>query len=141
MAADERAEEMMHIKEKLKREIGIESIEEHDAQVIDKFTEALKSRLGDAIYPQDFESMRNLIDDVARSKRMAMVQKNETPELVIAKRRFAIELKQMVHQKCEEINHYVSGCNSPFSYMQIYDVQEHLRGIEEVLNIKIKEQK
>lgn len=42
------------------------SLIEHDAKIINKFAEELKSRLGDAIYPQDFESMRNLIDDVAR---------------------------------------------------------------------------
>lgn len=39
---------------------------EHDSKIINKFAEELKSRLGDAIYPKDFESMRNLIDDVAR---------------------------------------------------------------------------
>lgn len=44
---------------------------EHDAKVINKFAETLKSRLGDAIYPKDFESMRNLIDDVVKE------QKNE----------------------------------------------------------------
>lgn len=51
----------------------------------------------------------------------------------------AIELKQLVHQKCVEINHYVSGCDSPFSYLQIADVQESLREIENTLNIKAKE--
>lgn len=55
------------------------------------------------------------------------------------KRKFAIELKQLVHQKCVEINHYVSGCDSPFSYLQIADVQESLREIENTLNIKTKE--
>ena len=55
------------------------------------------------------------------------------------KRKFAIELKQFGHQKCVEINHYVSGCGSPFSYMQIADVQESLREIENTLNIKVKE--
>ena len=49
------------------------------------------------------------------------------------------EIKQLVHQKCIEINHYVSGCNSPFNYLQIADVQESLREIENTLNIKIKE--
>ena len=42
------------------------NLAEHDAEIINKFAEELKSRLGDAIYPKDFESMRNLIDDVAR---------------------------------------------------------------------------
>ena len=60
-------------------------------------------------------------------------------EAIREKRKFAIELKQLVHQKCVEINHYVSGCDSPFSYMQIADVQESLREIENTLNIKVKE--
>lgn len=44
-------------------------------------------------------------------------------EAIREKRKFAIELKQLVHQKCVEINHYVSGCDSPFSYLQIADVK------------------
>ena len=32
------------------------------------------------------------------------------------KRKFAIELKQLVHQKCVEINHYVSGCVLCYEY-------------------------
>ena len=66
-------------------------------------------------------------------------KKADKTEITISKRKFATELKQLVHQKCVEINHYVSGCNSPFSYLQIADVQESLREIENTLNIKIKE--
>ena len=58
-------------------------------------------------------------------------------EIKISKRKFATELKQLVHQKCVEINHYVSGCDSPFSYSQVADVQESLREIENTLNIKV----
>ena len=58
-------------------------------------------------------------------------------ETIREKRKFAIELKQLVHQKCVEINHYVSGCDSPFSYSQVVDVQESLREIENTLNIKV----
>ena len=68
-----------------------------------------------------------------------MTKKVDKTEIEISKRKFATELKQLVHQKCVEINHYVSGCNSPFSYLQIADVQESLREIENTLNIKIKE--
>ena len=57
-------------------------------------------------------------------------------EAIREKRKFATELKQLVHQKCVEINRYVSGCGSPFSYTQIADVQENLREIENTLNIK-----
>ena len=63
----------------------------------------------------------------------------EESETIREKRKFAIELKQLVHQKCVEINHYVSGCCSPFSYTQIADVQESLMEIENTLNIKDKE--
>ena len=66
-------------------------------------------------------------------------KKVDKTEITLSKRKFATELKQLVHQKCVEINHYVSGCNSPFSYFQIADVQESLREIENTLNIKIKE--
>ena len=68
-----------------------------------------------------------------------MTKKVDKTEIEISKRKFATELKQLVHQKCAEINHYVSGCNSPFSYLQIADAQESLREIENTLNIKIKE--
>ena len=60
-------------------------------------------------------------------------------EAIREKRKFAIERKQIVHKKCVENNHYVSSCDSPFSYMQIADVQESLREIENTLNIKVKE--
>ena len=60
-------------------------------------------------------------------------------EVIREKRKFAIELKQLVHQKCVEINHYVSGCDSPSSYTQVAYVQESLREIENTLNIKAKE--
>ena len=67
------------------------------------------------------------------------MSKLDKTQIAMSKRKFAIELKQLVHQKCVEINHYVSGCNSPFSYLQIADVQERLREIENTLNIKINE--
>ena len=58
-------------------------------------------------------------------------------ETIREKRKFAIELKQLVHKKCVEINHYVRCCDSQFSYTQIADVQENLREIENTLNIKV----
>lgn len=66
-------------------------------------------------------------------------RKVDKTEITLSKRKFATEIKQLVHQKCVEINHYVSGCDSPFSYLQIADVQESLREIENTLNIKVKE--
>ena len=64
-------------------------------------------------------------------------KKVDKTEITLSKRKFATEIKQLVHQKCIEINHYVSGCNSPFNYLQIADVQESLREIENTLNIKV----
>ena len=68
-----------------------------------------------------------------------IAKKVDKTEITLSKRKFATEIKQLVHQKCVEINHYVSGCDSPFSYTQIADVQESLREIENTLNIKVKE--
>ena len=85
--------------------------------------------------PDSIEAMEIAIN--ALEKQIA--KKVDKTEIAISKRKFATELKQLVHQKCVEINHYVSGCNSPFSYLQIADVQESLREIENTLNIGIKE--
>ena len=80
-------------------------------------------------------------EDDYKANEMAIqaLEKADKTEITLIKRKFATEIKQLVHQKCVEINHYVSGCNSPFSYLQIADVQESLRDIENTLNIKIKE--
>ena len=79
------------------------------------------------------------IDMAINALEKQIPKKVDKTEIEISKRKFATELKQLVHQKCAEINHYVSGCNSPFSYLQIADVQESLMEIENTLNIKIKE--
>ena len=85
--------------------------------------------------PDSIESMEIAINALEKQ----IPNKVNKTEITLSKRKFATELKQLVHQKCVEINHYVSGCNSPFSYLQIADVQESLRDIENTLNIKIKE--
>ena len=79
------------------------------------------------------------IDVAINALEKQIPKKVDKTEIEISKRKFATELKQLVRQRCAEINHYVSGCNSPFSYLQIADVQESLREIENTLNIKIKE--
>ena len=84
--------------------------------------------------PDSIESMEIAINALEKQ----MTKKVDKTEIEISKRKFATEIKQLVHQKCAEINHYVSGCNSPFSYLQIADVQESLREIENTLNIKIR---
>lgn len=53
-----------------------------------------------------------------------------------AKDEFREELKGLISQKLSEINHYVAGCDSPFSYSQISDVQESLCEIEVTLGIR-----
>ena len=79
------------------------------------------------------------IDMAINALEKQIPKKVDKTEIEISKRKFATELKQLVRQRCAEINHYVSGCNSPFSYLQIADVQESLSKIENTLNIKIKE--
>lgn len=49
--------------------------------------------------------------------------------------RFQYELLGILEQKLSEINHYVAGCDSPFAYLQIRAVQEHLNEIGEILGI------
>ena len=85
--------------------------------------------------PDSIEAMEIAINSIEKH----IQKKVDKTEITLSKRKFATELKQLVHQKCVEINHYVSGCNSPFSYLQIADVQESLREIENTLNIKNKE--
>ena len=85
--------------------------------------------------PDSIEAMEIAINALEKQ----IPKKVDKTEITLSKRKFATELKQLVHQKCVEINHYVSGCNSPFSYLQIADVQESLSAIENTLNIKIKE--
>ena len=50
--------------------------------------------------------------------------------------RFKEELQKLIAQKCDEINHYIAGCDSPFTYDQIGEVQEHLVGILDALGVK-----
>ena len=52
---------------------------------------------------------------------------------------FKDELKQAIMHHCNCINHYVAGCDSPFGYLQIRDVQEKLNDIHEILGIEVEE--
>ena len=49
---------------------------------------------------------------------------------------FKKELQISVKHKLDEINHYISGCDSPFTYQQIGMVQEYLKNIADELGIK-----
>ena len=49
--------------------------------------------------------------------------------------KFREELQDHIKEKLDQINHYVSGCNSPFTYSQISIVHDNLREICEVLGI------
>ena len=95
----------------------------------------LQIQLENKALPDGIESIQIAIQALEKQ----IPKKVDKTEITLSKIKFATELKQLVHQKCVEINHYVSGCNSPFSYLQIADVQESLRDIENTLNIKIKE--
>ena len=52
---------------------------------------------------------------------------------------FKKELQITVGHKLNEINHFVSGCNSPFTYQQIGMVQDYLVNIAETLGIKFED--
>lgn len=52
---------------------------------------------------------------------------------------FKDELKTLVAKRLDEINHFISGCNSPFSYLQIREVQEMMCDIRTTLGIEVEE--
>lgn len=52
------------------------------------------------------------------------------------KENFKDEIRFNVKHKLHEINHLVSGVDSPFGTLVIADVQDHLREIENILGIK-----
>lgn len=52
---------------------------------------------------------------------------------------FKDELKTLVAKRLDEINHFISGCNSPFSYSQIREVQELMCDISTTLGIEVEE--
>lgn len=56
------------------------------------------------------------------------------------KNQFRNEIRENVKQKLDEINHYVAGCNSPFSYLQVRETQEKMLEIAEILGIEYKEE-
>ena len=106
-----------------------------DSEAIKILQRDLHIQLENKALPDGIEAIQIAIQALEKQ----IPKKVDKTDIEISKRKFATELKQLVHQKCAEINHYVSGCNSPFSYLQIADVQESLREIENTLNIKIKE--
>lgn len=52
------------------------------------------------------------------------------------KAKFKKELKELVAQKLEEINHYISGVDTPFLYVQVRETQENLLDISNILGIE-----
>ena len=118
-----------------------------ESEAINKHIDECNNRIENISFFMDSNSDANkeeccnnieILQKVINALEKQMTKKVDKTEIEISKRKFATELKQLVHQKCAEINHYVSGCNSPFSYLQIADVQESLREIENTLNIKIR---
>ena len=106
-------------------------------EAIEEFKQRLE--LIEKCYRGEVEDYKQALEIGVKALEKQIQKKVDKTEITLSKRKFAIEIKQLVHQKCIEINHYVSGCNSPFNYLQIADVQESLREIENTLNIKIKE--
>lgn len=66
---------------------------------------------------------------------MGRNKKIEESAVIECKAMFRKELQTIVSYKLNEINHYVSGCDSPFTYAQISGVQEHLLEIADILGI------
>lgn len=60
----------------------------------------------------------------------------ENKALTDAKEHFRNECKELVKFHCHCINQFVAGVDSPFGYLQIADVQEKLREIEDILGIE-----
>lgn len=52
---------------------------------------------------------------------------------------FKDELKTLVAKRLDEINHFISGCDSPFTYLQIREVQELMCDIRTTLGIEVEE--
>lgn len=63
-------------------------------------------------------------------------EKNVESAEIEGKALFRKNLQEQVRFHCNCINHYVAGCDSPFGYLQIADVQEKLREIHEILGIE-----
>ena len=53
---------------------------------------------------------------------------------------FKDELKTLVAKRLDEINHFISGCDSPFGYVQVMTVQGYLSEIRNTLGIEDKEE-
>ena len=104
-------------------------------EAIEEFKQRLE--LIEKCYRGEVEDYKQALEIGVKALEKQIPRKVDKTEITLSKRKFATEIKQLVHQKCIEINHYVSGCNSPFSYLQIADVQESLREIENTLNIKV----
>ena len=49
---------------------------------------------------------------------------------------FKDELRTLVAKRLDEINHFISGCDSPFTYLQIREVQELMCDIRTTLGIE-----
>ena len=52
---------------------------------------------------------------------------------------FREEVQSIVADKLDQINHYISGIDSPFSFGQIREVQELMLEIRGTLGIKVEE--
>jgi len=71
-----------------------------------------------------------------------MPLKKHKKELTVSqkmKKDFRKEIQEAVKQKLSEINHYVAGCDSPFGYLTVREVQEKMCEIAEILGIEYKD--
>lgn len=63
-------------------------------------------------------------------------KKGEKMTVYEMRKKFKIKINKLIHECLNQINHLVAGCDSPYSVSQIQNVQEALREIEEILDIK-----
>ena len=75
------------------------------------------------------------VSDAPKKDGSEMTMKRQKAEHEKHTAAFKKELQIAVSHKLDEINHYVSGCDSPFTYAAIRTVQKHLCGIDEALGI------
>ncbi len=69
----------------------------------------------------------------------AICTKIKNSEYVDDDRQYARVLRPLISKRLDEINHLISGCDSPFSYLQIREVQELMCDIRTTLGIEVEE--
>ena len=89
----------------------------------------------DAVGKQEIDNAPTIIDADPESEDEVMTK--EIEQLLDTK--FKDELKIIIAKRLDEINHFIAGCDSPFSYAQIREAQELMCEIRSTLEIEVEE--